>query len=374
MKRAKLLFYIPSLTGGGAERVLVNLLNNIDRTRYEIDLCLLYNKNIFENEIPGDINCFSLISNKILWNIFRFFSVILKSNTLFKHYFIRRVNTQSYKTAVCFMDGEYTYLLLLFPPFTRKISWVHSNYSTNPKYQKIIHRLGRSRMKRAYSSIDSIVFVSNDIKKNFLKEFGTYQNMPVIYNIIMNEKLRKFSSIDHIGNNLVPTGIAVGRLEPVKGFDRLIRAVSLLKKDNYQFKINILGDGPEREKLHQMILDFNLQEEVQLLGFVSNPYQYMSQSDFLILTSLAEGLPTVLCESFYLGLPIISTRCTGSCELLNNGEFGIIAEQSDNSVYESLKIFLSNDEAIQKYASLSQQRVAICDEKVIISKVQDLFE
>ena len=119
-----------------------------------------------------------------------------------------------------------------------------------------------------------------------------------------------------------PVVLAVGRLTDQKAFDVLIRAFSLVRK-NRPVRLLILGEGEERPVLEPMIWQLGLEQDVSLMGFVQNPYPYMARASLFVLPSRWEGLPTVLVEALYLGMPIIATDCPGgSREILRGGQFG----------------------------------------------------
>ncbi|HMB23181.1 MAG: glycosyltransferase, partial [Chloroflexota bacterium] len=119
-----------------------------------------------------------------------------------------------------------------------------------------------------------------------------------------------------------PVALAIGRLTDQKAFDVLIQAFSLVRK-NQPVRLLILGEGENRPALQSLILQLKLEEDVSLLGFVQNPYPYISHSSLFVLPSRWEGLPTVLIEALYLGASIVATDCPGgSREILKDGRYG----------------------------------------------------
>lgn len=362
------------MSGGGAERVLINLLNSMDKTKYSIDLCLLKNINAYEGQLPSDIRVYSVISQNLLWKIVRFFQKILKQIFLISYFFNRKIH-KKYDIVVCFLDGEYTFLLESFSLQTKKITWVHSSYKTNPSYKEIIGILGRDKMISLYRKLDYLVFVSNDVKQDFIDVFNIdNMNMEVVYNLIINDKIKtclKEWKPRSFGEKL--NLLAIGRLVPVKGFDRLIRVAYMLKEENYNFELQILGEGPEASNLEKIIKEYSLSSCVKLKGFQPNPYSFMLGSDVLVLSSIAEGLPTVVCEAFLFSLPVVSTRCTGATELLNEGEFGLIADQSDESLFACLKCLFDNKSLLDYYSNQSRKRSELFKESVILNRVDSIL-
>jgi glycosyltransferase involved in cell wall biosynthesis len=152
------------------------------------------------------------------------------------------------------------------------------------------------------------------------------QRIQVVYNpVVTNDVRRKAEApLQHpwFQDGQPPVIVAVGRLTDQKAFDVLIRAFALLRK-NRRAHLLILGEGENRLSLQSLIDELGLQKDVNLMGFVQNPYPYMAHGSLFVLPSRWEGLPTVLIEALYLGTPIVATDCRGgSREILNDGCYG----------------------------------------------------
>ena len=178
-----------------------------------------------------------------------------------------------------------------------------------------------------YPWADHIVAVSNDVADDLTRVAKIPQDLiQVIYNPIVTPDLKEKSEepLEHpwFKDGEPPVVLAVGRLTDQKAFDVLIRAFSLVRK-NRPVRLLILGEGEERPVLEPMIWQLGLEQDVSLMGFVQNPYPYMARASLFVLPSRWEGLPTVLVEALYLGMPIIATDCPGgSREILRGGQFG----------------------------------------------------
>ena len=145
---------------------------------------------------------------------------------------------------------------------------------------------------------------------------------------------------------------AVNRLFAVKGFDRLIKAFERLRNTGLidAVRLYILGNGPERETLEQLIVENGLSDHIKLLGFDPNPYKYVSKMDLFVCTSYREGYSTATTEAIALGVPVFTTDCSGMDEILDGGKFGMIVPNEDEAIYEGLKDLLSHRERITQYA------------------------
>jgi len=178
--------------------------------------------------------------------------------------------------------------------------------------------------------INLLTCVSKDMVKQYQKVFGKTRHV-CIYNIVkdensekkMNEKIYEewFSK----NNNQCKFIIAAGKLAPWKGFDYLLKACKVINDKQVNFKLSILGDGPEKNKLIELSEQLGLKNKVNFLGYVNNPLKYFKISDIFVLSSLVEGMPNVLIEAMMCGCTIVSTDCeTGPKEILDSGIHGYL--------------------------------------------------
>jgi glycosyltransferase involved in cell wall biosynthesis len=283
-----------------------------------------------------------------------------------------------YDVGISFLDSAYTdFLFFLGKKIKRKITWVHSSYKTYSNFGRFYKGAYKKRITRnRYGKLDEIVFVSNDSRKEFEEIFGRMRSTRVILNLLNIQEINTRSNmeLDVSFDPKVANIVAVGVLLPVKGYEKLIQAAMLLKEENLKFKIRILGNGDLEESLHALIRDLGLEEEVELCGFKFNPYPYMNRSDIFVMTSVSEGWPTSLCEAFVLELPVVVTDCSGCRELVANGEYGIMVQQSAVAIAEGLKQLIEKPEKLQYYQKRSAARKLIFDDEVILTQVYDLIE
>ena len=153
-----------------------------------------------------------------------------------------------------------------------------------------------------------------------------------------------------------PLLVTVGRLEHQKGYDRLVRIVKRLADEGFRFELWILGTGSQEEQLKQYIRENHLEECVKLLGFHTNPYKYIVQGDLFVCSSRSEGYSTAVTEALILGLPVITTECSGMAELLKDGECGIITNNDEDAFYEGLKGILSDAILLEHYKEKAVER------------------
>lgn len=315
MNKKKILFVQETLEGGGAEKVLVDILNNFDYEQFSVDLLLIRKSGIYLKNINCNVNLFYLYKkskvnfiNKVKDNIYKNFLIKNFSNLLFKS----RVN-KKYDCVIAFLEGPSSQFVSKLKNNSKKILWVHSDL-------RRLRRLKLSEEKVVYSNSDKIICVSNEVKKGLNELYpDTTNKSQVIYNLIDTENIIRKSNekieFEFRGINI----IAVGRLIESKRFDLIIRAHKEVIDRGIDHNLIILGEGPLEENLIQLTKKLNVEESVKFLGFINNPYPYIKSSDVYIMASDYEGLPLVICEALTLKKIIISTKCTGPSELLCDG-------------------------------------------------------
>ena len=241
--------------------------------------------------------------------------------------------------------------------FSKKISWIHMDVLKRGSMLREFNNIKSAQ--KIYKCFDKIICVSNDCKKNFEKKFGLKEKLSVIYNPVQVEKVLELSKekIDDMKFNFEEFNIiSVGRLDNQKGYDRLIDAHIKLLKQGIKHNLYIIGDGGERKNLERMIKKNNVLNSVKLLGFKDNPYKYMKKADLFIVSSRDEAFSLVLSEAIILGIPVISTRCSGPIELLDNGKYGLLVENTSQGIYEGLRLMITDKEIYNKYKKIIIER------------------
>jgi glycosyltransferase involved in cell wall biosynthesis len=370
----KILFLMPAMKGGGAERTLINLLTKIDYTKYEIDLLVVSNNGIYINEIPKEVRLITLLNNDLFARILAYLQKKYGLFFIFR-WLINFKKLKKYDVGISFLDGDTTDLLFLIKNLKNRLAWVHSSYKSNTNFSKYYQNENykiKLKIKR-YGKLDGIYFVSSDSKEEFIEVFGSYPNMNVIYNLIDTDSIKRKSIQEIIESSCVFTFLALGSLMPVKGFDRLIRASKIVKDKGFDFNLNIIGEGKELSNIRDLILHLGLQETVFLLGYKSNPYPYLKSTDVFVMSSVSEALPTVLCEAMILGKPVLVTNCCGCRELVDNENYGLLSGQNDEELAKKMIKFLIEPDLLKYYAEKSLIRSKIFDDKLAIKEYYKIF-
>lgn len=336
--KIKIAFYIESMVVGGAERVLIDIVNNLDYKKFDVTVISIFKKSIYKNYSEQFEEMFSpnvhykyLVdnTNKLKYTIF---------NYLFSHNFgsfLYRLSVKDrYDIEVAFYEGMPTDFVAKSSQNSKKFAWLHTNQQ---RLYENYNQEDLNKVQKKYTHFDCVFGVSNDVCKSFKKYFGNI-NVKTIYNPINAEKIKSLSkeSINIIPNN-TPLFISVGRQIKLKGYDRLINCFYQLKKEGLSFELWLVGYGDETDSLKNQIDNLNLQSEIKLLGHQNNPYSYVSKADYFVCSSYVEGLSTVVLEALALGVPIITTNCSGMSEIFGEYNCGCICDNNEKALYEALK-------------------------------------
>jgi glycosyltransferase involved in cell wall biosynthesis len=373
--RKDILFIIPSMNGGGAERVLINLFKLIDLNQFNIHLYVIEEKGVLWESIPDGINKKLLFPNKYISKL----ATLLYRKFSFKGIskFYGKNIKGKYDVGVSFLDSIHTeFLFINKADIDKKVAMIHSSYKSYPQKLKLLeNEKYKNKVLERYKNVDIILTVSHESLSEFIDIFGTFNDMRVIYNPINKiDVIAKANSFEpqEINSDKF-TFIAIGSLIPVKGFDLLIDACKYLKDEGFEFEVNILGDGQLRSNLDNQIKKQSLTKHVFLRGFKENPYPWLKHSQTLIMTSIAEGLPTVLCEALTMGIPTITPNVPGCREVIEYGEYGLVYDRDSKALFNQMKKIIIEKEVHEKYSKKSIERSEVFNDKNVLKKYYELF-
>ena len=382
--KKNILFVVDNLKLGGVTKVLVNLLKKLDYSKYSIDLLVLHFYNDMKIEIPPEVNIlkgsktFSLVDENIskLIKEKNIIKIIKKLLFSFKIKYglikpdileIRRIYLQkNYDVEIAFGDG-FPFFYVGFGNANKKIAWMHSDVMVkdySARYYK--------QMKNILNKMELSIAVSNKVCEAYKVRYGL-KNIEIINNIIDADEILKKSEleVDIPWDNKFLSFLSVGRLDYSKNYDMLLRVSKKLIDENYNFKVYIIGDGQEKEKLNKLIHDMNMEKHFILLGKKDNPYPYIKNCNMFLLSSRYEGLPTVIIEALILHIPCLSTEVAGIHELLDT-KFGVICDNNEEDFYLKFKELLSN------HSLINNMKKNLLDYKynndILINKIEKIFD
>ena len=364
-----ILFFIPTLGGGGAERVLVNLVNNLNRTRYKITVQTLFDSGVnkemlaehveyrsnFKYIIPANTKFFKLFSPKFLYN---------------------RLIGKKYDIAVSFLEGP-TERIIAGCPYkeTKLVNWVHVEQHT-VKCASYSYK----SFKEAQNCIDKFertVCVAETVKNDITKIFHFSHPCVVLYNTNENDKIvdmAKEPIVEGLYLKDSASVISIGRLIELKGYDRLINVHKRLLEEGIKHNVYVVGAGGLEKKLKKQVELLDVADTFHFLGFHKNPYKYIAKADMFVCSSRREGFSTAVTEALLLGIPVVSTNCSGAYELLGrNNEYGIVTENSEEGIYEGMKRLLSDKLLLAYYYEQAKIRALKFSKTETIKAVENMF-
>lgn len=365
----KVVFGITGLTYGGAERVLVDIANKlVEEKDCEVTIFTIYAKGELEKQLNKKIKLKTIYDRqyKELTNIQR--RIIPIKTLLDKRQIYKKCIKNQYDVEVAFLEGPITRIFSEGKEKDKKIAWVHNDISK-------VHGTGiKAKIKKIidegiYKKFQKLVFVSKDNLKEFEKQYKNKSEKTVIYNYIDSKRIIEKSKegqteeIKEGETNIV----TVARLVQQKGIDRLIKVHAKLIKEGLKHNIYVIGEGPERERLEEIIQKEQCQETIKLLGAKENPYPYIKQADYFALLSNYEGYPMVLLEAQILGKYIVITN-TSAKETIQEYEKSKIFENTEQGIYIGLKELLENT----KDTSTIDEKTEY-DNGKIIEEISDLI-
>ena len=365
----KILFIIKNLNGGGAEKVLINLFNNIDYTKYKVDLLLLVEEGPYLDKVNKNVNVKSIIPKKKIINIV-YRSIISRTYSRFPKLIAKKFIGKRYDIEIAFLEGGSTkFLGESHNTVSKKIGWIHSDLKKH-------RQLSMEVEYNLYNKIDKIVCVSEQARDSFIELYPQYKSkVEVIYNLIENENILKLSKENVLYEFKHNTIVSVGRLTKAKRYDLLIKAHKLLIQDGIDAELIILGEGELRSDLENLIKELKIEDKVKLLGFHENPYPYIKNSTIYAMASDYEGFSLVVAEALILGKSVVSTNCTGVSELLGNGEYGELVDiGNEYMMKDRIKELLLNTEKRELYEKKALERSKIFDKNKVINQIQELLD
>lgn len=226
----------------------------------------------------------------------------------------------------------------------------HSNVSSEMTAASGLRKKLPILMRWAYSRASGIVAVSGGVADDLALSTGlSRKNIEVIDNPVATTDMlaKSHEPIQHpwFRPGEAPVILGVGRLSPQKDFPTLIRAFAKLRKSRAA-RLMILGDGPDRSKLEQLVESLGLKDDVFIPGFLPNPYPYIRAASLFVLSSRWEGLPTVLIEALACSTPVVSTDCpSGPVEILESGRLGrLVPVGNDRTLADAMDVELEVDD------------------------------
>lgn len=368
--KKKILFLINTLRDGGAEKILVDVVNNLDPNKYDIEVRLIYRRGVYLNKLNDNIKL-TYITGKpgTFWAVQVSRLLPRLASELLHKIFIK----DKYDVEIAFLEGYATKIVAGAPKGTKTLAWVHCDL-TKTEWITGVHKTERGFIQD-YQKIDEVVCVSESVKEAFIQRFGEVTKLTVKYNPV-DERTIKAKSLEKIditlreGRKILLT---IGRLTPPKKIMRLLHAVNHLLQEQYLIELWIIGEGEERGQLESFVSENNLEEYVRFMGYQKNPYPYIKKADLYVCSSIYEGFSTAVTEALVLGTPVLTTDVSGMRELLGDSAYGMITPNDDTAFEHGLRKMLDDQVLFEYYREMAKKRSTYFEMEVRMQEIEKLL-
>ena len=381
MKKS-LLIVVDERKMGGVSILLEDMINLGVFSDYDTDILVLHNNgsrlnNVKANVIYGtnffntiDLTIKEVLKTKKINLIFSKVKLVFEMKTgLIKKRIVRerkKILNKKYDIEIAFKDG-FTAIFTAFGDSLKKIHWLHYEYgkcNPNIKYNKLFNEL--------LPKFDKIIAVSEGVKKAFC-DFYKITDVEVVPNIVNVQKIKELSKQEGLikYEEAKLNAVLVGRIHPVKGYDRFLKVVKRLYDGGFKEKIviNVIGDGPDLEKVKSINNNLNL--DIHFWGKMDNPYKEIKNMDLLILPSLYEAFGLVASEALILEVPVLATKTAATEKIVSNNINGLVTENSEEGLYIGMKELLMNFDKIKEFKNNLKDYSYDIDEE--IKKIKNIL-
>ncbi|MBU7593517.1 glycosyltransferase [Metabacillus halosaccharovorans] len=397
MKKKNLLFVMPSLSAGGGEKSLVNLLSQINFDLYNVDLFLFSEKGELFTLLPKEVNVIKPKKNHLIFTtelknslgsflnnrqfhlaysriMFTIKNRLIKNSNISEQYTWKYMSVsfdileKEYDVAIGYLEKSSIYFVVDKVKSKKKIGWIHTNYSNSGMNYKYDNPY--------FKQLDKIVTVSQECANALTENFPDLNNkIKVIFNIISPKMIRKLSNEEiqdtYLYEKKYINIVTVARLSKEKGIDQAIKSCKILVNKGHDIKWYVIGEGNERERLEQIINNNNLNNNFKLLGIRENPYPYIKKADIYVQPSRYEGKSIAIDEAKILGKPIIVTNYRSAKDQIVNGVNGQIVEMSEEGLSLGIEQLIKEEEIKDNLVSnLAKEKLGTEEE---INKVYAMF-
>ena len=348
----KVLFFLHNMADGGAQKVLVNLVNNMDRSKFDISVTALFGDGVNEQFLAPDIHFRTVFPRAVPGN-----SKLMKLLTPAQLH--RLCVKEHYDIEISYLEGSVARVISgCEDQSTRLVCWIHSTMESIHDAAKPFRSI--QEVQLCYKKFHRIICVSEDVKQVFAKLFPNTIIPLVLYNTLETSKIAQEAGESLLEKLIQPTEInliSVGSMKRVKGFDRLLRIHARLQREGYPVHTYLLGKGPDLEILKRQVDGCRCGRTVTFLGYDINPYKYVSKADVFICSSHSEGFSTAATEALIVGTPVCTVEVSGMKEMLGeHNEWGIVTENSEEALYQGIKDLLDHPDKLAHYKEKAIER------------------
>ncbi|WP_026669963.1 glycosyltransferase [Butyrivibrio sp. AE3006] len=385
----KLLIVMTTLYNGGAEKSLVNMLNELPKGKYEIDVLLFKRRGLFLAQVPSEFTVLEtpsdvkrlygslsdaglLLPYKLIANgISSIFSNNVEEMRAFrwKHFYGKKIKKleKKYDVALAYISGEVLYFIDEKVDADKKLVWIHTDYRSAGNPREYDHSY--------FERVNGIVTISDTCANILNEEFPEFKDKiymieNITSSVVVKKRASEFVPEEYdLNTNCI---VSVGRMNEEKGFDMAIEAASLLKKRGVPFKWYLVGSGDLEEQLKQQTEKCDVQDSFIMVGAKENPYPYIKNATVFIQPSRYEGKSVVIDEAKILGIPIIATNYPTVADQIKDGDEGIVVSMNPEGIADGVEKLLNSEELrTHLHQYLSEREYGNQD---VIAKYMDLID
>ncbi len=365
----KILFLIHDLAQGGAEKVLVNLVNNMDSQKIDITVMALFGGGVNEQFLKAHIRYQTVFPRPFPGN--SHVMKLLTPQQLHK-LFIK----EKYDIEVSYLEGPSARIISGCPyKDTKLVTWIHVEQHTKENAAHSFRSYKES--EECYCRFDKTICVSESVKEDFMVLYPSVSDVDVLYNTNETDQILKLKDEpveDEFFSKAEIRLCGVGKLVPTKGFDKLARIHKKLIDDGLNVHTYVLGIGPDKEKIERYLKEADIEDSFTFLGYQTNPYKYVAKCDLFVCASVAEGFSTAATEALIVGTPVVTTPVAGMAEMLGaNGEYGIITEMSEDSLYQNIKYLIQDPQKMDYYKKQAEIRGKFFSKENTVKAVEEIL-
>ena len=377
-KKIKILFRHRSMEMGGVEKVMLSILNNLDKEKFDMTVLLSLNQGELRNEFPHHVRKIYLVdgkedlsTNPVLqkiqllqrkWKLEKFRKNPEKID--------RKILKNEFDVEIAMTYNDFESVLQSSNKNSKKIGWFHSEIDL-PKLQPLVPKI-----LEHFPQFDQMIYCSEKIRNIMHQEHPKlhYPKEEVIINAIPIEEIKQKADekIPDFGEKLV--FVSVGRLHTRKGYHKLMDAHHQFIKEGFQHSILIIGDGEELPNLLSQQKKLGVEETFTLAGNKMNPYPYIKNADFFILPSESEAWPLVIAEALILKKPIIATKVGDIEMMIDDQKTGYLIDYKTEEIYAAMKEFITNKTLVEDIKKNLENIENQFDNQKIFNQIEEMID
>ena len=342
--KKKILFLIHDLGQGGAEKVLVNLVNNMDPDNFDITVTDLFG---------GGVNAQFLAPHvrRKTWFPWEFRGNSHVMKLLTPKQLHRLIVREHYDIEAAYMEGPASRVISgCTDPNTKLVTWIHVQQNDMKCLAYAFRSEAEARV--CYDRFDQAICVSEYVKQDFTDILNYQKPCRVLYNTVESDRILELSGekTPKLRDDGSVKLVAVGSLKASKGYNRLLSCICRLREAHYTVHLYVLGIGPQQRELEEVCTELGIADYVTFLGYDTNPYKYVAKCDLFVCASFAEGFSTAATEALIVGTPVCTVEVSGMKEMLGaNNEYGLVTENNEEALYQGIKKLLDDPALLNHY-------------------------